>query len=82
MFSIVFNVAHHTNHMIDSKQLLEVVPHYIALLSLVFLSLIIIRVTIGSLGFWIELLIILVISFAYQPLVIRLGIAPSSWERN
>jgi len=68
--------------MIDSEHLLEVVPHYIALLSIVFLTLIIIRLTIGSLGFWIELAIILVISFAYQPAVRRLGIAPSAWERS
>ena len=68
--------------MVDNEYLLEVVPHYIALLGLVFLVLIVIRTTVGSLGFWVELLIVLIISFGYQPVVRRLGVAPTMWEKE
>ncbi len=64
----------------DLNRLLEVVPHYIAMLILVFSTLAIVRSVVGDLGFWIEFAIILVVAFAYRPLVVRLGIAPSAWK--
>lgn len=63
----------------DLNRLLEVVPHYIAMLILIFTTLAIVRTVVGDLGFWIEFAIILVVAFAYRPLVIWLDIAPSSW---
>lgn len=64
----------------DSERLLEVVPHYVALLLLVFLVLSVVRSVAGDVGFWIELLIVLVVGSLYRPLVQRLGIGPSAWE--
>lgn len=64
----------------DTNRLIEIAPHYVAMLLLVFLTLTIVRAVVGEIGFWIELAIILVVVFAYRPLVIRLGVAPSGWE--
>jgi hypothetical protein len=66
----------------DRDQLVELVPHYIAMLLLVFLVLSIVRTAVGEIGFWIELVIVLIIVSLYRPIVVRLGYAPSSWERR
>lgn len=64
----------------DTDHLLEVVPHYFAMLVLVFLVLAILRTVVGDLDLWVELAILFAIVFAYQPVVRRLGISPSGWE--
>jgi hypothetical protein len=64
----------------DRDQLIELVPHYIAMLLLVFLTLAIVRAAVGEIGFWIEFAIVIIIVFLYRPIVVRLGFAPSSWE--
>jgi hypothetical protein len=64
----------------DTDRLIEVAPHYVAMFLLLFLILAIIEVVVGELSFWIELMIVFVVVFAYRPLVLRLGIAPSGWE--
>ncbi len=66
--------------MIDFERLVELVPHYLALLALLVLVVGGIRWTVGELGFWIEILLLLAISVAYPPLVRRLGIAPDAWK--
>ena len=65
----------------DTGQLRELVPHYIAMLILVFGVLAIVRAAVGDLSFWIELVIIAFVVLAYRPLVLSLGIGPSGWER-
>jgi hypothetical protein len=64
----------------DTDRLRELALHYAAMLLLVFLVLAIVRAAVGEIGFWIELAIVLVVVFAYRPLVTRLGIAPRGWE--
>ena len=64
----------------DTDRLLEIAPHYVAMLLLVFLVLAVVRAAVGEIGFWVELVIIFVVVFAYRPIVIRLGIAPTDWE--
>jgi len=64
----------------DTDQLKELVPHYVAMLLLVFLALTLVRATVGELDFWTELVVVVVLVFAYRPIVARLGIAPSAWE--
>lgn len=64
----------------DTDQLKELVPHYVAMLLLVFLVLAVLRAVVGDLGFWVELVVIFVTVFAYRPAVVRLGVAPSQWE--
>lgn len=65
----------------DTAKLMELAPHYIAMLILVFGSLAIVRAAVGDLSFWIELVIIVVIVFIYRPIVVRLGVGPSTWEQ-
>lgn len=65
---------------VNKDQLLEIVPHYVAMLLLVFGILTVIDEFAGELGFWVEFALIVVIVFLYRPLVVRLGVAPSSWE--
>lgn len=64
----------------DTDKLKELVPHYIAMLLIVFTVLAIVRSVAGDIGFWFELVIIVLIVFAYRPIVIQLGVAPSQWE--
>lgn len=68
--------------MMDTDRLVELLPHYIVLLVVLFLVIGVLRRTVGELGLWIELLILLAISLAYPPIVRRLGIAPSAWEKR
>ncbi|MFU8867586.1 hypothetical protein [Natronococcus sp.] len=64
----------------DTDRLLELVPHYVAMILLVFLVLGVVRALVGDVGFWIELAIIFVLVFLYRPVVQLLDIAPSAWE--
>lgn len=64
----------------DREQLIELVPHYVAMLILVFLILTVVSVAVGEIGFWAELALIVVVVFAYRPIVVKLGIGPSAWE--
>ena len=64
----------------DKDQLLELVPHYLAMFLLVSLVLRIVGAVVGEIGFWPELAIILVVLVVYRPIVMRLGIGPSGWE--
>ena len=66
----------------DKERILELAPHYLVMMVLVFLILGIARQIIGSFGFWVELGIIVVVVFSYRPIVLRLGVAPSSWEES
>lgn len=68
--------------MVDTDRLVEVVPHYVAMLVLVFLVLGVLRTAVGELSFWIELVIVLVVAIGYQTLVKRLGVAPASWQNR
>jgi hypothetical protein len=64
----------------DKDQLLELAPHYIAMLLLVFFILEVSQVVVGEVSFWLELGLIMVVVFAYRFIVVRLGFAPSSWQ--
>ena len=68
--------------MVDTDRLAELVPHYVAMLALVFLVLTAVRAVAGPVGFWVELVVVVVVVFAYRPVVLRLGVAPSSWEEQ
>jgi hypothetical protein len=68
--------------MVDKDTLVELVPHYVAMLALVFLALELVRILAGPVGFWVELLVIIAVVFAYRPVVLRLGVAPDRWEEQ
>ncbi|MHB9285758.1 hypothetical protein ACKVMT_01805 [Halobacteriales archaeon Cl-PHB] len=64
----------------ETDQLKELVPHYIALFILVFGILAVVRAVVGDIGFWAEMAFVVVIVFVYRPIVVRLGVGPSGWE--
>lgn len=66
----------------NTDRLIEVAPHYVAMIILVYLVLAAVEAVVGNLSFWIELVLIAAIVFAYRPIVMRLGIGPSAWERR
>lgn len=65
----------------DTDRLIQVAPHYVVMLALVYLALAIVGAAVGDPGFWAEIAIIAVVVFAYRPVVMRLGIGPSAWEQ-
>lgn len=64
----------------DTARLMELAPHYLAMLLLVFLVLAGVEAAVGPINFWVEMGIIVAVVFAYRPIVLRLGVAPSGWE--
>lgn len=64
----------------DRDQLLELVPHYIAMLILVFAVLAVVRELLGDIGFWAELVVVAIVVFGYRPLVRQLDMEPSAWK--
>lgn len=70
--------------MVDTGRLLELVPHYVAMIVAWFVLLAVVRAIVGAdaVGFWIEIGILAVVAFSYQPIVHRLGVAPRMWKRG
>ena len=66
----------------DSEHLREVVPHYIAMILLLLIVFSLVPMILGEENFWIEMAVGLVVVFAYRPIVLRLGVAPDSWEEQ
>ncbi len=64
----------------DRDELLELAAHYAVLFVLVLIVLSVLRSTVGGLDFWTELVVIVIMVFAYRPIVLRLGVAPGAWE--
>jgi hypothetical protein len=64
----------------DKNQLLELALYYIAMLILVFFILEVTQAVVGEIAFWLELVIILVVVFAYRYIAVWLGVAPSGRE--
>jgi hypothetical protein len=64
----------------ERSELLELVAHYAVLFVLVLIVLSALRSRVGTLDFWTELVVIVGVVFAYRPVVLRLGVAPSAWE--
>lgn len=64
----------------DTQTLLEIAPHYVAMLVLSFLAVGVVRVVTGQVILVAELVVVLAVVFLYPFVVRRLGYAPSSWE--
>lgn len=64
----------------DTDKLLELAPHYLALVVLIFAVLAAVEFLVGGVALPIELAVAGGIAFLYRPIVVRLGIAPSIWE--
>ncbi|MEF8784060.1 MAG: hypothetical protein V5A39_14050 [Haloarculaceae archaeon] len=68
--------------MVDTSKILELVPHYIAMLILVFVAVGILRGILPGVSLIVEFGVILVIVFAYPFVVRRLGYAPRYWKSD
>ncbi|WP_265111385.1 hypothetical protein [Halosolutus halophilus] len=66
----------------DTDGLLELAGHYLVVLILVMVTLTLLDVVVADPSFWIELGLVVVVAFAYRPIVLRLGVAPDRWERQ
>jgi hypothetical protein len=75
-----FETVRHLRRVMDTDRLMELAPHYIAMFISVFVVLTIVQSTVGEVGFWIELAIVVVVVFTYRPVVVRLGLAPDGWK--
>jgi hypothetical protein len=64
----------------DTDKLLELAPHYLALVVLIFAVLAAVEFLVGGVALLIELIIAGTVAFLYRPIVVRLGVAPSIWE--
>jgi hypothetical protein len=64
----------------DRDRVIEVAPHYAAILLLVVLAPAVLQLAVGEIDFWVELAITVVIVVAYPSVVRRLGVAPSGWR--
>jgi hypothetical protein len=67
--------------MVDKEKILELLPHYVAILVIMFLVLSVVRSALGEMRFLVELVIIVVVVSLYRVAVSYLGVAPSSWEQ-
>ena len=70
--------------MVDTGRLLELIPHYVAMILAWFLVLVVLQTVLGpeNVGTVVEIAVLAVVAFSYQPVVRRLGIAPRMWERG
>ncbi|MFB6156655.1 MAG: hypothetical protein ABEJ34_02290 [Haloferacaceae archaeon] len=66
----------------DTQRLIDVAPHYLAMLLLAFLIPAVVRLAVGDIGFWPELVLIFFIVFGYRRAVLRLDVAPAAWEEG
>ena len=64
----------------DRDQLLELAPHYVALVVLIFSVLAAVQFLTDGVALWLELVITAATAIVYRPVVVWLGIAPSMWE--
>ena len=64
----------------DTDRLIQVAPHYVAMVLLAIIVFTIAEAIVGQLGFWAELVIIAIVVFSYRPAVLALGIAPDAWK--
>lgn len=65
---------------IDTDRILAVLPHYAAMLILALGAVQLVTIALGELGFWAEFAVILVVVFAYRPVITMLGFEPEPWS--
>lgn len=63
------------------SRLIGLLPHYLAMIAMVFGVLLVIQELYGGLGFWASFAIALAVAAIYPTLVRRLGVAPDAWDR-
>lgn len=66
----------------DKEGLLELLPHYIILVGLIFGVLAVVNALFGDVGFWPRLGLAVLVGLLYPRVVRELGVAPSQWEKR
>lgn len=56
-------------------------PHYLAMFVLALGVLWVLSSVFGRLGFWVQLVVILVVLLGYRAVALALGFAPELWQR-
>jgi uncharacterized membrane protein YdjX (TVP38/TMEM64 family) len=65
----------------DREELRAVVPHYLAVMALVFVVVVVLDAVL-AIPFWVGVVLALLIGVAYRPLVLALGVAPEPWREG
>lgn len=65
----------------DSTELRRLVPHYVAVMVLVFVVVAAVDALAG-IPFWVGVVIALGVGAVYRPLVVALGVAPEPWREE
>lgn len=63
------------------SRLIELLPHYLLMIAVIFGVLLVIQELYGDLGFWASFAVAIGIAAVYPFVVRRLGVAPGAWER-
>lgn len=63
------------------SRLVELLPHYLAMIAVMFAVLFAIQEIYGDMGFWGSFAVAILIAGIYPFTARRLGIAPETWER-
>ena len=64
----------------DTELLRELLPHYVVMVVLAYAILTVANELVGTLNFWVELVVIIVVFFAYRIAIVRSGYGPEIWE--
>lgn len=70
--------------MASKDEILELVPHYIAIIIAVLFVMAVVRSIVGEQHVLVEFAVILVLVFSYRPILLRLDFVPTPtlWERS
>jgi hypothetical protein len=66
--------------MVDTETILALLPHYLAMLAIVFLAVTVLRTAFSAVNLIAEFVVIVVLVFLYPFVIRRLGYAPAIWE--
>lgn len=64
----------------DMNHIVQVAPHYLVMIAILFAVLTFIRIAFGDVNFWVGLAIAVAIGVLYRPVVRRLELAPPVWD--
>lgn len=63
------------------SRIVELLPHYLAMIAVMFAVLLAIQELYGDIGFWPSFAVAILIAGVYPFVTRRLGVAPEAWER-
>lgn len=63
------------------SRIVELLPHYLAMIAVMFAMLLAIRELYGDIGFWPSFAVAILIAAVYPLAIRRLGYAPEAWQR-